>query len=165
MRRCDFCCCQHQSYLQIFYSKGIPRRLLNIHSIPATWSTGKRWKDMSLLDEECKSQTHASATQQRSAMAPLSVPTSPRFGWGFLWPWIESIGFHWGSGYSSDWYNKHVRPRRVCTLFFFHNIQYNQVVRSSWRMFLEETLQVQCHTSLRHHTRYYKLHVLWRTPS
>ena len=91
--RCDFCCCPHQTYLQIFHNKGISRRLLNIHSLPATLSSGKRWKEMSLLDEYRNSQGHSGTQQQNSAKQPLPMPAKPRSRWGFRWPWIESIGF------------------------------------------------------------------------
>ena len=89
--RCDFCCCPHQTYLQIFHNKGISRRLLNIHSLPATLSWGKRWKEMSLLDEYRNSQGHSGTQQQNSAKQPLPMPAKPRSRWGFRWPWIESI--------------------------------------------------------------------------
>ena len=92
MCRCDFCCsCPHQTYLQIFHNKGISRRLLNIHSLPATLSAGKRWKEMSLLDEYRNSQGHSGTQQQNSAKQPLPMPAKPRSRWGFRWPWIESI--------------------------------------------------------------------------
>ena len=91
MCRCDFCCCPHQTYLQIFHNKGISRRLLNIHSLPATLSPGKRWKEMSLLDEYRNSQGHSGTQQQNSAKQPLPMSAKPRSRWGFRWPWIESI--------------------------------------------------------------------------
>ena len=90
--RCDFCCsCPHQTYLQICHNKGISRRLLNIHSLPATLSPGKRWKEMSLLDEYRNSQGHSGTQQQHSAKQPLPMPAKPRSRWGFRWPWIEYI--------------------------------------------------------------------------
>ena len=91
MCRYDSCCRPHQTYLQIFHNEGISRRLLNIHSLPVTLSSGKRWKEMSLLDEYRNSQGHSGTQQQNSAKQPLPMPAKPRSRWGFRWPWIESI--------------------------------------------------------------------------
>ena len=77
-------------------NKGISRRLLNIHSLPATLSPGKRWKEMSLLDEYRNSQGHSGTQQQNSAKQPLPMPAKPRSRWGLRWPWIESIDTKFG---------------------------------------------------------------------
>ena len=108
---CDFCCsCPHQTYLQIFHNKGISRRLLNIHSLPATLSPGKRWKEMSLLEEYRNSQGHSGTQQQNSAKQPLPMPAKPRSRWGFRWPWIESI--------SNDTLKVNSRGTSECGLHF-----------------------------------------------
>ncbi len=54
-------------------------------------SPGKRWKEMSLLDEYRNSQAHSGTQQRNSAKQPLPMPAKPRSRWGFRWPWIESI--------------------------------------------------------------------------